>query len=181
MRRQISVWGCLMHLQWGSGVVWRPQAKIHQKRVIKVWIFRTLRRSCILCKWGARRAAGFRQEPRRSATELYRCFQRTGRPQNSKSAVVWFTWPFASSRTAFFTPVQSKRWAANRGFPVDLFVWCRCISRNGVCQFNWLHTCERLVKWAQKRSHALEIFFTWRSFFKWEYNKLKLPYVIGPC
>ena len=52
-------------------------------------------------------------------------------PQNIKSAVVWFTWPFASSRTASFYPVQSKRWAANRGFPVDLFVWCRCISRNG--------------------------------------------------
>ena len=131
MRRQISVWGCLWHLQWGSGVVWRPQAKIRQKRVIKVWIFRTLQSSCI-CKWGARQAAGFRQEPRRSATEVYRCFQRTGRPQIIKSAVVWFTWPFASSRTASFYPVQSKRWAANRGFPVDLFVWCRCISRNGV-------------------------------------------------
>ena len=133
MRRQISVnLGCLWHLQLGSGVVWRPQAKIRQKRVIKVWIFRTLRRSCILCKWGARQAAGFRQEPRRSATEVYRCFQRTGRPpQNIKSAVVWFTRPFASSRTASFYPVQSKRWAANRGFPVDLFVWCRCVSRNG--------------------------------------------------
>ena len=80
MQRQIGVWGWLWHLQWGSGWFWSPQAKIHSKKVIKVWIFRIFRRSCILCKWGARQAAEFRQEPRRSTTDLYRCFLRRGRP-----------------------------------------------------------------------------------------------------
>ena len=50
-------------------------------------------------------------------------------PKDSNSAVVWLNWPFAPSRTAFFTPIQSKRWYANRRFPIELLVWCRCISR----------------------------------------------------
>ena len=51
-------------------------------------------------------------------------------PKDSKSAVVWLIWPFVASGAAFFTSLQSKRWAANRGFSLDLFVWCRCISCN---------------------------------------------------
>ena len=80
MQRQIGVWGWLWHLQWGSGWFWCPQATIRSKKVIKVWIFRIFRRSCILRKWGAHQAAEFRQEPRRSTTDLYRCFLWTGRP-----------------------------------------------------------------------------------------------------
>ena len=80
MQRQIGVWGWLWHLQWGSGWFWCPQAKIRSKKVIKVLIFRIFRRSCILCKWGARQAAEFRQEPKRSTTDVSRCFLRTGRP-----------------------------------------------------------------------------------------------------
>ena len=80
LQRQIGVWGWLWHLQWGSGWFWCPQAKIRSKKVIKGWFFRIFRSPCILCKWGARQAAEFRQEPRRSTTDLYRCFLRTGRP-----------------------------------------------------------------------------------------------------
>ena len=42
--------------------------------------FRTLRHSHMLCKWEARQPAEFRQEPRRSTTDFYQCFLRTGRP-----------------------------------------------------------------------------------------------------
>ena len=122
MRRQISVWGCLLHLQRGSGVVWRPQAKIRQKRVIKVWIFRTFRRSCILCKWGARQVAGFCKEPRRSATEFYRCFQRTGRPPKQQICCSLVYLAFCFFKNGLFLPCPVKEMGCKPG-----------ISRRSLC------------------------------------------------
>ena len=58
-------------------------SKDSSESVIKVWIFSTLRRSCILCKWGARQAAGFRQEPRRSATEFTDAFNEQVAPKTA--------------------------------------------------------------------------------------------------
>ena len=119
-----------------------PQAKIFQKGVLNVLIFGVLWRLCILCKWGLHQVARFCQEPRRFTTDVYQCFLQTGNlgPKYRKSAVFWSIWSFASSRTAFSTLAQSKRWGTNREFPVDLFVWCCCISRN-VFKFHLLGVC----------------------------------------
>ena len=173
MQRQIDVWGCLWHLQWGSGWFWRPQAKIRSKKVIKVWIFRILRRSCILCKWGARQAAEFRQEPRRSTTDLYRCFLRTGRPPKTANPRDSGLFCLLLLLERPFFPVQSTRSATGRGFPVDLFVWCRCFSRNGfrrafslstspsrillmaVCRLSRLPSCSRLPSRSRWKSRKM--------------------------
>ena len=89
-------------------------------------------------QWGARQAVEFRQESRRSTTDLYRCFPWTGRPPKTANPRASNLFCLLLLLAQPFLPPSSQqltRSAAHRGFPVDLFVWCRCISRNGRCKF----------------------------------------------
>ena len=122
MQRQIGVWGWLWHLPWGSGWFWRPQAKIRPKKVIKIWIFGILWRLCILCKGGARQAAEFRQEPRRSTADLYPCFLRTGRPKTANPCDSGLFCLLVFLERPFLLPSSQRDWPQTGGFPVDLFI-----------------------------------------------------------
>ena len=139
MQRNVSVWRWLWHLQYGSSVVWRPQANIQNKKVIKVRIFRMFWRSCILCTGKilrARQAQGFCQEQRLSPTDFYRCSRRVirnrwssctldlenkndcacmgllGRRGISKNSISYFPWSYAliTNPNRNFTSVTVLTW-----------------------------------------------------------------------